>query len=361
MSTELSTEFANAALPATLAGAFNAEQDKQELSGGVQASFAVLSVRGSKWRLKYKSQEHLLADAEGHPKAYIDVVLVKASPNLSKIFYAKAYAEGDDQTPDCYSLDSIKPDPGSMQKQCDSCAACPQNVWGSKITPTGSKTKACADARRVACVPSADVVNEIAGGPMLLRVPPASLAELANYGDRLRANGWPYYGLSTRVLFDPEASYPKLLFKEIRPLTDEEAATIMAWRSGDEVQRILSEIAGAGVDEEPATAAASAPAAAAPAAAPAPAPTPVAALVPDAPAPVAAAEPELTSGQKAAATRAANKAAKEAEAAAATPVSALSDAPAAAAAAAAAAAPAAAPAAEAAGDDIDKMISGLLG
>lgn len=340
MSQELVPSFADATIPAALVPTMNSEQDKQETSGGVQASFAVLSVRGSNWRLKYKSQEHLLQDAEGNPKSYIDVVLVKASPNLSKIFYAKAYAEGDDQTPDCYSLDGIKPDIGSMKKQAESCAVCPNNVWGSKITPTGSKTKACADARRVACVSSADVKSESTGGPMLLRVPPASLAELANYGDRLRANGWPYYGLVTRVSFDTEASFPKLVFKEIRPLTEEEAQTVVEHRGGDEVQRILNEIAGAepdsadGVAPETSAAAAAAEAVVA-------APAPALAVVPDTPPPAEPAAPTPFADEAAAAPAKPAKAAKAAKAAPAE------------------AAPAAEP--EKTPDDVDAMIKNLLG
>lgn len=123
--------------------------------------------------------------------------------------------------------------------QCETCAACPNNVWGSKISPQGKKTKLCGDNRRVAVVPLGEITNEAMGGPMLLRVPAASLADLATYGKGMAAKGFPYNAIGTRIGFDLNASYPKLTFKPIRKLSDEELAEVAAHFQGEALANIL--------------------------------------------------------------------------------------------------------------------------
>jgi hypothetical protein len=224
--------FDRSALPATILGGAPPEVG-DELAGGVQPGFAVLSIRGRNWRIKYKGQEQVITDPNSRmPVSYIDVVMLRANPRISKIYYPDAYADGDDGAPTCWSIDGIRPDPTAAQKQAELCEACPHAVWGSKVTPQGNKTKACSDNRRVAVVPAADIRNEFYGGAMLLRVPAASLAPLAEYSQRLQALNIPFYGVVTRVYFEPEAAYPKLAFQALRPLNEVEARQMMEQRNG---------------------------------------------------------------------------------------------------------------------------------
>ena len=191
--------------------------------------------------MKYKGVETVVMNAEGDPAASISVVLLKANPALSKTYYEGAYVEGDDTPPACSSANGVHPDAGIKSPQSPQCDVCPQNVWGSKITPQGTETKACSDARRIAIVPSADMVNEACGGAMLLRIPAASLSTLAAYSDMLKQNSAPYYGVITKVGFDPEASYPKLTFTALRGITDSEAPVVLEQRDSPTTKRILEE------------------------------------------------------------------------------------------------------------------------
>ncbi|RLA58700.1 MAG: hypothetical protein DRR04_10310, partial [Gammaproteobacteria bacterium] len=228
------------ALPASIAKGFAAES-ADDLSQGVSAGFGILSYRGKVWRVKYKGVETVVMNAEGDPAASISVVLLKANPALSKTYYAGAYVEGDDTPPACSSANGVRPDTGIKAPQSPQCDVCPQNVWGSKITPQGTETKACSDARRISIVPAADMVNEACGGAMLLRIPAASLSTLAAYSDMLKQNSAPYYGVVTKVGFDPEASYPKLTFTALRGITDSEAPVVLEQRDGSVTKRILEE------------------------------------------------------------------------------------------------------------------------
>lgn len=221
---------------------FGDPAENNDLSEGVQASFAVVSFKGKVWRVKYKGEEQIIKHPEtGDPLPSLPCVLVKGSPQISKIYYEGAYTEGSDDAPKCFSIDGVKPDPGADKAQCATCAACPHNAWGSKITEQGNKTKACSDSRRIAVVPYPDIKNEAYGGPLLLRVPPASLQELDSYNQELKRMGVPYNAVVTKVSFDHELAYPKLTFQAIRGLTMDEAKVVLEMKEGDVVKRMLSE------------------------------------------------------------------------------------------------------------------------
>jgi hypothetical protein len=260
---------------------------KGDLSAGVQESFGVVSFKGKVWRVKFRGEERIVKNADGDPAASLVAVLVKGSPMLSKIYYPGAYTEGDSDAPDCFSVDGVRPDPGATKPQSNTCATCPHNVWGSKVTEQGNKTKACSDNRRVAIVPYPDLRNELFGGPLLLRIPPASLQELKIYEQNLIAMGLPYQAVITKISFDHNLAYPKLTFQALKGLNEDEASIIVELMKGAVVDRMLAE---APIVDEPSHAVAPAapvqpaPAAAAPTPAPAPAPAPTAAPAAAAPA-----------------------------------------------------------------------------
>ena len=245
MSTEMTTADL-AKLPAHLR-AFFEDEAADDLSEGVSGGFAVVSLRGGKWRVKHRGEETPITktdeDGDAIPVPNLDVVIIKASPNVSKIWYEKKYSEGDDAAPDCFSTDGIKPDPSSVKPQCGTCAACPKNVFGSRITEDGKKAKACGDSRRLAVLPLHDLDNEMLGGPMLLRVPAASLGDLATYGSALKAAGFDYRRVGTRISFDMTVAYPKLVFKPRtkHQFSMEDLMKIAEAGVSDQVARILEE------------------------------------------------------------------------------------------------------------------------
>ena len=332
MSQQITIKTVSAPALANMFGGY-AEDD---LSAGVSAGFGVLSYRGKVWRINYKGEEHKLLTPDGDPIPSVKLIMLKAKPHLSKIYYAKQYEEGDDSNPDCFSMDGITPDRSIKTPQCGTCNVCPQNIWGSKITEAGKETKACTDSRRLVVVPATDIANEALGGPLLLRVPAASLANLAAYDSLLKKANAAYYGLVTRIGFDSDAAYPKLTFTYDGPatetLTPADAQLILDHRAGDQITRILDEQI---VGEHAATTEAKAQARA-----PAPVPTAVQPIVVTEPAPAPAPEP---------APVAAAPVVKS-------PVAPPAAAPVAVAAVDAGAAPVAPPM-----DDIDALVNGLLG
>lgn len=194
---------------------------------GVQASFAVIGYKGKNWRIKYRGEETVLLDAQRRPVPELDCIIVGVSPSISKQFYEKQFVDGSDAAPDCFSVDGITPDASSPKKQCSTCGVCPQNAWGSKITDAGKKGKACQDSRRLAIVPLADPENEVLGGPMLLRIPPMSLNNLANYAKFLDTKGAGLECVATRLSFDFNEAYPRIMFEATGWLDDQQALLVV--------------------------------------------------------------------------------------------------------------------------------------
>jgi hypothetical protein len=226
---------------------------------GVQSSFAVVGYKGKNWRLKYRGEENLVRDGQGRPMNDLEVVIVGIAPNVAKTFYAKAYADGDDNAPDCFSLDGISPDSNAPKKQNPTCGNCPNNQWGSRITDNGKRAKACADSRRIAVVPRGDIENESYGGPMLLRIPATSLPNLAGYADFLTRKGADVPWVGTKLSFDYDVAYPKLVFETTGFLSDAEAQAVLEAMENPLIERMLHDAgptesapaATAGADEIP--------------------------------------------------------------------------------------------------------------
>jgi len=175
------------------------------LTGGLSSgqTFPKISIKASRFRIKEGDTETVLESTT------LDVVVVGANPRLSKTWYAKQWdANAEPVAPDCFSLDGVSPDPESEDPQNDLCASCPHSAWGSKVTPTGQKVKACSDKKRLAVVAADD-----ASGPVyLLEVTPAALKGLNQYQKELAVRGIPPEIVKTRVSFDTDASFPKLKF-----------------------------------------------------------------------------------------------------------------------------------------------------
>lgn len=237
--------------------------DNDDLSSGVTGGFAVISIRGSKWRVKSGGDEILITDDQGEMLPSLRVVMLKANKDISKNYYEGGYQEGSSEAPTCFSMDGVAPDPSVSEPVSTKCAGCPKNVFGSRISDNGSKGKACADMRRVVIIPEGDFENERFGGPMLLRVPAASLTELASFGKAMKAKGFPYNTIITRISFDPDTAYPRLKFNAVRPITDEEADQIGALLNDqafhDKMEYILNKPVDVTPTEQAAEAAAPAP------------------------------------------------------------------------------------------------------
>jgi cell division septation protein DedD len=84
-------------------------------------------------------------------------------------------------------------------------------------------------------VAAAGMLND----PMLLRVPPASIRALGEYGQTLAKRGVAYNMVVTKVAFDMDAESPKLTFKPVGFLDDAAYAEVQETVESDIVNNIL--------------------------------------------------------------------------------------------------------------------------
>ena len=208
-------------------------------SDGIRDAFPLLSIKGSRFHLRMSGQSQAILDpATNTPVSFLDVILVNASRLLSKTYYIKGFAEGDLNPPDCWSLDSVRPDPSVVNKVNPTCANCPMNAFGSRMTPDGKAAKACQDARRVAVM-----MPHQLGQPdpllLLLRIPQSSLKNLKNHVQLIERHGFDANACVTRLSFDPTAAYPKLVFNFARPLNDAQFQQAESLASSDQVGAML--------------------------------------------------------------------------------------------------------------------------
>lgn len=233
--------FESAKLPAYLSKMGAPAND--DLTASVGGGYPVLSIKGKIFTLAKDKERTVIRRPDDPEEAAtsLEIVILKANKALSKVWYEFGYEDGSVAKPDCSSNDGIAPDAGTTAPQCKTCAACPRNVWGSG---RDGKGKSCQDSRRVA-VASAGQLNE----PMLLRVPPASLKALAEYGKTLSNRGVPYSAVVTKIRFDVEEATPKLMFTPVGMLTEEQYNEATEIANSELVTNIIG-LGGAHVAEE---------------------------------------------------------------------------------------------------------------
>jgi hypothetical protein len=162
-----------------------------------------ISTRAGRYRLVENGVETTIGTE-------LDVIIVGVNPRVSKVFYGSAYdPKAENVGPKCSSSDGITPDSNVNEPVNKSCATCPHNVLGSKILPSGAKSKMCADQRHLAVVAAADPTKVYN-----LTVPVSGMKALREYFTDLGNYNIGPEEAVTELGFDDEASYPKLTFKQ---------------------------------------------------------------------------------------------------------------------------------------------------
>lgn len=104
-----------------------------------------ISLKGARFRLVVAGKEVAVRD-----EPYLDVMVVGVAEHVQRTYYAGEYEPTLKTAPTCFSLDGQKPHEKAKEPQCGTCAACPQNVKGSKTNEkTGKKSIACSFAQRL--------------------------------------------------------------------------------------------------------------------------------------------------------------------------------------------------------------------
>jgi hypothetical protein len=180
-----------------------------------------ISIRGGVFRLMVNGKELDQSDLR-----HMDVVIVNVSPAVHRTFYAAGYdAKTKASPPVCWSSDSTSPDASVTDPQARSCAECPQNVKGSG--PNG--TRSCRYSRRIAVVRAEDLEGDV----YQVTLPAQSIfgsgtpdkRPLHEYAEYVKAQGYGLLSVITRMSFDTNSATPRLGFKAVGILDDEQYNT----------------------------------------------------------------------------------------------------------------------------------------
>lgn len=210
-----------------------------------------LSYEGKTWTLVKDGNKTKLqaanADGDMVPIPIMRMVILNYNPERGRAFYPGVYNPAESKQPDCWSADGKLPDPSAQKKQASACNGCPQAVKGSKVQD-GKEMVACSSHRMIAIAPPG-MLNE---DPFRLKIAVTSdwdktVVEhgwfaFTQYTDFIKSRGITHTGLVvTKVKFDPNTAYPKLLFSLDRLLSPEETEQVKQALTNPKVAELLAE------------------------------------------------------------------------------------------------------------------------
>jgi|TARA_R110000744_G_scaffold27437_4_gene67017 hypothetical protein len=182
-------------------------------AGGVRRR---ISINGNKFREYVNGKQGTTYDDT------LNVVILNAA-KISRSYYAGNYDASNPTRPTCWSVDTSAPAPEVKQedRQARRCMDCPQNIKGSGA----GTSRACRFAQRLAVaiendftkvyqlqLPATSVFGKAKEGKMPMRA----------YAQHLSSHNTPAQSVITECVFDRASAVPKLFFKAVRPLGEEE-------------------------------------------------------------------------------------------------------------------------------------------
>ena len=215
MSTELMIPEAGN-VPAYIRNPDLARQANEDAAAGISTGFPPqVKLANGKFALQDGNgdktpypQAKLIPGPDGN--VYLPVVVLRAKKDLQKKWYASAYNPNatEFKAPDCFSSDGVRPDASVGTPQCDVCANCPLNAFGSGKDQNGNATKgkACSDSKVLAVFVPGFGIHEF-------DIPPGSLKNWGLYVKQLTSAGIPVGAVKTLVGFDPTVTTSILIFR----------------------------------------------------------------------------------------------------------------------------------------------------
>ena len=193
-----------------------------------------ISIRGGVFRQIVGGEE--TAKSEDRTQEWM---VVNAAPSIHRTWFAGAYQEGQTVAPSCWSSNNKTPDAAVPNPPSSSCQDCRNNIKGSGQ----GESKACRFSRRLAVLPVGDTTNKV----YQVVLPSTSIFDKGEhnkwgfdaYVRFLGNNGVGVTHVVTEAKFDTDSPTPKLVFKPIRPVTEDEYTNIVMHSKSQETARAI--------------------------------------------------------------------------------------------------------------------------
>jgi hypothetical protein len=194
-----------------------------------------ISIRGSKFRLMEGGNQVSVSKSDT-----MNLVVLDAAP-VARTYYEGAYDPDSPSAPTCWSADTVAPSPDVPEehRQSARCTDCPMNVKGSGQ----GETRACRFSQRLAVALDGelDKVYQLQlPATSLFGEPNGKLMGLQAYMKFLAAHNTPAIAVMTEAAFDEDATAPKLYFRPVRALDEEELPTVLEARDSEETKQAIT-------------------------------------------------------------------------------------------------------------------------
>lgn len=202
-------------------------------SGGIKSHR--ISLRGGRFR-ELVNGEQVNVKSDG----FLNVVVINAA-KLSRTYYKGAYDAENPSAPTCWSPDTQTPsaDVPKDQIQASRCMDCPQNIKGSGQ----GESRACRFSQRLAILlegqmstvyqlqlPATSIFGEARDGNMGMQA----------YAKYLKAHKTPSIAVVTQMSFDENSDTPKLFFKAVRPLNEDELNQAVSMKDSEDAIKAIT-------------------------------------------------------------------------------------------------------------------------
>lgn len=176
-----------------------------------------ISIRGRVFRLVVNGEEMSKNESNS-----MEVVIVNASKDISRSFYAGAYdPKAEVTSPDCWSADGVTPDASVLKPQHKNCKDCPKNIKGSGA----GGSRACRFSRRLALALPGDlgsVYQLVLSATSIFGTGDQEHMPFNQYLTYVVSQGFSINALVTEMKFDSNSDTPKLVFSPVRFLDEDE-------------------------------------------------------------------------------------------------------------------------------------------
>ena len=240
-------------VPGQIPAHIQALNDKEVGNIQDRVSTPTLGYGGKQWSITLNGETTVMTkkddDGERVPLQVMKVIILNFAPHRGRAYYAAAYDSKNPLPPDCWSDDSKTPDKSIDEPQASKCDGCPMSAKGSKVNDKGVATTACQQHLMLAVVPAANPKFT----PLRMKLAITSIYDdrspqleaqnwfsFDKYKAFLRANNCKHSAsVVTKLKFDPNEVYPKVIFQAASWLEAGLAEECVAIGKTDEVLALL--------------------------------------------------------------------------------------------------------------------------
>ena len=181
-----------------------------------------------------------------YPDGPLKTIIIKAAP-ISRTYYAGEYDEDNPTSPTCWSDDTRTGHPSEVVseegRQSATCYDCKWNIKGSGE----GDSRGCRFNQRIAVMLSDDEGNVVDPTLFQIQLPATSVfgdnpqrMSMQAYARHLNTHKTPLASVITELYFDAMSTVPKLLFRPLRAVTEDEFALAVAAQQSPETDNVLS-------------------------------------------------------------------------------------------------------------------------